>query len=95
MNWKGFGTKRSWSNIKVLSRNSPGESEENHEKTQDRIAAAKAWGSYAFPGSVQVNAGTVTFKQSTTLSFQYRTYSSLPHLNQEDGKHAKLSRVLY
>jgi hypothetical protein len=29
MNWKGFGKNRSWPNFKVLSRHSPGETEEN------------------------------------------------------------------
>jgi hypothetical protein len=31
MNWKGFGIKRSWPNFKVLSRLSPGGTEENNE----------------------------------------------------------------
>jgi hypothetical protein len=35
MNWKGFGRKRSWPNFKVLSRHSPGRTEENHENNQD------------------------------------------------------------
>jgi hypothetical protein len=34
MNWKGSGRKRSWPNFKVLSRNSPGGIEENHENPQ-------------------------------------------------------------
>jgi len=32
MKWKGFDRKRTWPNLKVLSRNSPGGTEENHEK---------------------------------------------------------------
>jgi hypothetical protein len=35
INWKGFWRKRLWSNIKVLSRNSPIGTAENHEKPQD------------------------------------------------------------
>jgi hypothetical protein len=31
MNWKGFGMKRSWPNLKVLSRHLHGGIEENHE----------------------------------------------------------------
>jgi hypothetical protein len=31
MNWKGFGSKRSWPYLKVLSRNSLGGTEENHK----------------------------------------------------------------
>jgi hypothetical protein len=38
INWKGFGRKRSWANFKVLSRNSPGVTKENHE-TPVRIAS--------------------------------------------------------
>jgi hypothetical protein len=34
MNWKGFGRKQWWNNFKVLSRHSPGGTEENYEKTQ-------------------------------------------------------------
>jgi hypothetical protein len=34
MKWKGFERKRLWLNFKVLNRNSPGETEENHEKLQ-------------------------------------------------------------
>jgi hypothetical protein len=34
MNWKEFGRKRSWPNLKVLSRHSPGKTEVNHEKPQ-------------------------------------------------------------
>jgi hypothetical protein len=32
MNWKRFGSKKSWPNYKVLSRHSPGRTTENHEK---------------------------------------------------------------
>jgi hypothetical protein len=38
MNWKGFGRKRPWPDFKVLSRNSPGGTEEKNEKTLIRIA---------------------------------------------------------
>jgi hypothetical protein len=38
MNLKAFGRKRSWPKFKVLSRHSPGGTEENHEKPQIRIA---------------------------------------------------------
>jgi uncharacterized membrane protein len=31
MNWKGFGSKLSWNNLKVLSRNWPAHTEENQE----------------------------------------------------------------
>jgi hypothetical protein len=31
MNWKGFGRKRFWHDVKVLSRHSPEVIEENHE----------------------------------------------------------------
>jgi hypothetical protein len=34
INWKGFGKKRSWPNIKVLSWHSPEKTEESHEKPQ-------------------------------------------------------------
>jgi hypothetical protein len=34
MTWKGFGKKRSWPNLKILSRHSPGDTEENHDKPQ-------------------------------------------------------------
>jgi hypothetical protein len=32
LTWKGFGRKRLWHNFKVLSRPSPGGTQENHEK---------------------------------------------------------------
>jgi hypothetical protein len=31
MNWKGFGRKRPWPNFKVLSKHSPGVTEESHD----------------------------------------------------------------
>jgi hypothetical protein len=34
MNWKGFGRKQSWPNIKVLSQYLSGGAEENHKKPQ-------------------------------------------------------------
>jgi hypothetical protein len=40
MNWKGFGIKHSWFNLKVLSQHSNGGSEENHEKLI-RIAGSR------------------------------------------------------
>jgi hypothetical protein len=42
MNWKGFGSKRSWPNFKVLSWNSPGGTVEYHEKTQSGKPVAGA-----------------------------------------------------
>jgi hypothetical protein len=42
MNWKGFGRKRSWNNFNVISRNSPGKTEKNHEKIPVRIAGLRA-----------------------------------------------------
>jgi hypothetical protein len=35
INWKGFGRKRSWPNLKILSRNLTGGTEENDENPQD------------------------------------------------------------
>jgi hypothetical protein len=32
MSWKGFGRKRLWPNLKVLSQHLPGRTEENREK---------------------------------------------------------------
>jgi hypothetical protein len=43
MSWKGFGRKRSWRNFKVLSRNSPRETEENHEKLRIIGLGAEIW----------------------------------------------------
>jgi hypothetical protein len=37
INWKRFGRKRSWPDLKVLFRHSPTETEDNHE-TSIRIA---------------------------------------------------------
>jgi hypothetical protein len=34
MNWKGFGRKRSWSNLRFFSQHSPGGTEEDYEKSQ-------------------------------------------------------------
>jgi hypothetical protein len=36
MNWKRCGRKRSWANLKVLSRNLPGNTEENLEENESR-----------------------------------------------------------
>jgi hypothetical protein len=41
MNWKGFGRKFSWSNFKVLFRNLPGGTVENHEKVSVRVAGIR------------------------------------------------------
>jgi hypothetical protein len=41
MNWKRFGRKRSWPNFKVLSRNSPGGTEETAKKTSIWIAGRR------------------------------------------------------
>jgi hypothetical protein len=40
MNCEGFGMKRFWPNLKVLYRNSPGRTEEKHEKSL-RIAGLR------------------------------------------------------
>jgi hypothetical protein len=42
MNWKGCGRKLSWPNIKELSQNLPGGTEENTNKTSVRIAGLQA-----------------------------------------------------
>jgi hypothetical protein len=45
MNYKRFGRNRSWTNFKALSRRSPRQTEENHEKprkTSFRIANLRA-----------------------------------------------------
>jgi hypothetical protein len=34
MNWKGLGRKQPWPNLKLLSRHSPGGTEEYHKKSQ-------------------------------------------------------------
>jgi hypothetical protein len=41
LNLKGFGRKRSWPNLKILSRHSPGGSEKAHEKTPMRISGRR------------------------------------------------------
>jgi hypothetical protein len=35
INWEGFGRRRSWPNLKVLSLHSPGGTEANYENSQD------------------------------------------------------------
>jgi hypothetical protein len=40
-NCKGFGRKRAWPDFKVLSRHSPGGSEENYENRQDSLSAGR------------------------------------------------------
>jgi hypothetical protein len=40
INWKGFDRKRSWPNFKILSRHSPGRTEENRKT----IRIAGRWG---------------------------------------------------
>jgi hypothetical protein len=42
MNWKEFGRKQSWLDLKALSWHLPGGTEENNEKTQWKLADFRA-----------------------------------------------------
>jgi hypothetical protein len=42
MNWKGFGRKWLCPNFKVLSRHSPGGTEDNHENPQSKYPVTRA-----------------------------------------------------
>jgi hypothetical protein len=57
MNWKVLGRKRSWPNLKVLSRHSPGRTEISHENlSQD----SRSPGLDSNPGSPEYEAGVLT-----------------------------------
>jgi hypothetical protein len=57
MYWKGIGRKRRWPNFKVLSRQSPGQTEENHGKlNQD----SRSPGRKSKPGPHEYEVGLLT-----------------------------------
>jgi hypothetical protein len=56
VNWKGCGRKRSWPNFKILSRHSPGRTEENHKT----IRIAGRWGRDLKPEPAEYEAGVLT-----------------------------------
>jgi hypothetical protein len=63
MNWTGFRGKRSWPNCKVLSRHSPGGTEENHKESLSR---SRSPGQRIVPGTSRIwsrsaNHSTTTF----------------------------------
>jgi hypothetical protein len=58
MNWKGFGTKRSLPNFKVLSRNAPGGTEESNEIPLIRIAGRR--GRVFIPGAPEYEGRVLT-----------------------------------
>jgi hypothetical protein len=82
MNWKGFGTKRSWPNFKVLSRHSRGETEENQGNlNQD----SRSPGPRIDPGTPEyenksVNHSTTTFgKPVVKIDFISPTFKRISH----------------
>jgi hypothetical protein len=65
MNWKGFGTKRSWPNFKVLSRHSRGETEENQENlSQD----SRSPGQRIDPGTPEYEVRVLTTRPRRLVS---------------------------
>jgi hypothetical protein len=65
-NWKGFGRKRSWPNFKVLSRQSPGGNEENHENlNQD----SRPLGPRIETGTFRIRSRNVNHSTTTSGSF--------------------------
>jgi hypothetical protein len=68
MNWKGFGRKLSWPNLKVLFQHSPGGTEENHENlSQD----SRSPGPKFEPGSSGIRSRIVNHT-TTALGDIYR-----------------------
>jgi hypothetical protein len=57
INWKGFGRKWSWPNFKVLSRHSPGGTEDNHE---NRSEVSRSSDRDLNPGPPESEAGVLT-----------------------------------
>jgi hypothetical protein len=70
MNWKGFGSKRSWPYLKVLSRNSLGGTEKNHNPRDSRSPGPRfePWISRMLNRSVN----------HSTTKFSDRHYTSVP-----------------
>jgi hypothetical protein len=61
MNWKGFGTKRSSPNVKVLSRPSPGGTEGNYKIPQDSPSPGPRFEPWTYRILRSVNHSTTTF----------------------------------
>jgi hypothetical protein len=71
MNWKGCGSKRSWSNVKVLHQNLPGRTEKTTENlNHDSLSPGRNLN----PGSPEYEAGVLTTRpQSSVLPFNARS----------------------
>jgi hypothetical protein len=77
LNWKQFGRKRLWPNFKVLSRHSPGGTEENHENlNQD------SRGREPNPGPPDYEVGVLTTRprRSVALRGVFQYPSRIPEL---------------
>jgi hypothetical protein len=77
INCKGFGRKRSWPNIKVIPRHSPGGTEGNHENlNQD----SRSPGPRIEPGTFRIRSRSVN--RSTTFYLCWRSNPGRPVCSQ-------------
>jgi hypothetical protein len=75
MNWKGFGRKWSWPNVKILSRHSPGETEENHN--QDSWSLGRDLNS----GPPEYEAGVLTIRPQLSVNSGTRSMHRNPAMH--------------
>jgi hypothetical protein len=69
MNWKGFGRKRWWLNLKVLFRYVPGGAKKNHEKPQSGYPVS---GPRFEPVNSQIRSRSVNNSTTTFGSTVYK-----------------------